>query len=51
MLTRRHEHVFIDNETAPSRRIPAILVAAVLFGVVASATYRTPGLPTGPVAP
>lgn len=48
MLTRRHERVFIENETASRRRVPAVLAAAVLFGVIASATYRTPGLPTGP---
>jgi NADH-quinone oxidoreductase subunit J len=48
MLTRRHERVFIENETAPRRRVPAILAAAVMFGVIASATYRTPNLPTGP---
>ncbi|MBK8996326.1 MAG: NADH-quinone oxidoreductase subunit J [Myxococcales bacterium] len=48
MLTRRHERVFIENETSSGRRVPGILAAAVLFGVIASATYRTPGLPAGP---
>jgi NADH-quinone oxidoreductase subunit J len=46
MLTRRHERVFIENETSSRRRVPGILAAVVLFGVIASATYRTPGFLT-----
>jgi NADH-quinone oxidoreductase subunit J len=48
MLTRRHERVMIENETAPGRRLPGLLAAAALFGVVAAATTRTSGLPAGP---
>jgi NADH-quinone oxidoreductase subunit J len=48
MLTRRHEGVFVENETAPTRRVPAALTAAALLGVIAGATYRTPGLPAAP---
>jgi NADH-quinone oxidoreductase subunit J len=48
MLTRHHEHVFIDNETSSSRRIPAVLAAATLFGVISSAVFRTRTLPVGP---
>lgn len=51
MLTRRHERVMIENETTPGRRIPALVIAAMFFGFVASATYRTPGLPSAPAAP
>jgi NADH-quinone oxidoreductase subunit J len=48
MLTRRHEGVFVENETSPSRRVPAALMAAAVLGVIAGATYRTPNLPTSP---
>ncbi len=48
MLTRRHEHVFIDNEVSSSRRLPAALTGIAIFGVIAGATYRTPGLPIEP---
>ena len=51
MLTRRDERVTIENETTPERRLPAVLTAAALFGIVASATYRTDGLPAEPGAP
>ncbi|MFO0568763.1 MAG: NADH-quinone oxidoreductase subunit J [Polyangiaceae bacterium] len=49
MLTRRHERVFIENETTRERRLPAMLAAAVLFGVVSASIYKTPSLPNGPV--
>jgi NADH-quinone oxidoreductase subunit J len=45
MLTRRHEHVFIENEASPRRRVPAFVAAAGFFGAVASASYRTADLP------
>ncbi|MBK7584861.1 MAG: NADH-quinone oxidoreductase subunit J [Myxococcales bacterium] len=48
MLTRRHERLMIENESTGSRRVPGVLAGSVLFGVVAAAIYRTPGLPTGP---
>jgi len=48
MLTRRHEGVFVENETSRPRRLPAALTGVALFGVVAGATFRTPGLPTAP---
>jgi NADH-quinone oxidoreductase subunit J len=48
MLTRRHERVFIENETSARRRFPALLAAGVLFGVIAWATARTPNLPNRP---
>jgi NADH-quinone oxidoreductase subunit J len=51
MLTRRHEHVFIDNETSPRRRLPALVAGAAFFGVVAAAGYQTPNLPDARGAP
>jgi NADH-quinone oxidoreductase subunit J len=45
MLTRRHEHVFIENEASPRRRAPAFVAAAAFIGAVASASYQTPDLP------
>ena len=48
MLTRRHDQVFVENETAGRRRIPAFLTAATLFGVVAAAVFRTRPLPENP---
>jgi NADH-quinone oxidoreductase subunit J len=51
MLTRRHEHVFIENEISPGRRLPAFLAAAGFFGAVAAASYQTPALPAERGAP
>ena len=48
MLPRRHERVFVENETSARRRFPALLAAGVLFGVIAWATARTPNLPNRP---
>jgi NADH-quinone oxidoreductase subunit J len=45
MLTRRHERVFIENQTAKPRRGPALFVAAALFGIMAAAIRTTSGLP------
>lgn len=50
MLTRRTEGVAVENETTPGRRLPALLVAAALFGLIASATWRTPELPAAATA-
>ena len=47
MLTRRHEGVHIENEAAPRRRLPGLIVAVVLFGLLSVATYTTESLPTG----
>jgi len=51
MLTRRHEHMEIEAESSPKRRLPAAIAGAGMFGILASALWRTPGLParTGPV--
>lgn len=48
MLTRRHEGTFVENETSANRRVPAVLTGVALFGVIAGATFRTPGLPKLP---
>jgi NADH-quinone oxidoreductase subunit J len=48
MLTRRHEGTFVENETSPARRVPAVLTAVALFGVIAGAPFKTPGLPKTP---
>src|SRR5262249_31395321 len=48
MLTRRQEGVMIENESTPSRRIPAAVPGAVLFGVVAGAIRKTDSLPASP---
>jgi NADH-quinone oxidoreductase subunit J len=47
MMTRRHEHVFIDNESSRPRRFPALVAGAALFGVVAGAVHQTT-LPDAP---
>jgi NADH-quinone oxidoreductase subunit J len=53
MLTRRHEGIAVEAETSPQRRLPALVAAAALFGVLATALRRTPGLgaTTGAPAP
>jgi len=48
MLTRRHEGVMIENESSPSRRLPAAFTSALLFGVVAGAIRKTENFPEGP---
>jgi NADH-quinone oxidoreductase subunit J len=48
MLTRRHDKVFIENEAARVRYLPAFVVGAALFGIVAGALHQTDGLPSAP---
>src|SRR5262249_30113529 len=50
MLTRRLEGVRIENEKAPRRSGPALLAAAVLFGLLAAAVRAT-DLPEEPGPP
>jgi len=51
MLTRRRGGVGVENETAPQRRLPALLVSGTLFAAMAWAIHQTDGLPTEPQVP
>lgn len=48
MLTKRLETTFVENESNRARSIPAAIAAVALFGLIASAVWRTEGLPTAP---
>jgi NADH-quinone oxidoreductase subunit J len=41
MLTRRHDGLNIDNESAARRRLPGFVVAAALFALLVAATVET----------
>lgn len=45
MLTRRHEHLDVEAETSPGRRVPAASIATGMFVLLVTALSRTPPLP------